>query len=98
MNVLVEFPRRNRFYPVFCVYHFRPIHANHVNCRHQWRVCPRFRYRDDQTEECRDELEAVRAAYPNSDLGPRIEAALLSKRGNKTVCRKSVSVLLYAYT
>lgn len=34
-----------------------------------------------QTEECRDELEAVRSAYPNSDLGPRIEAALLSKRG-----------------
>ncbi|CAM9537632.1 unnamed protein product [Ectocarpus sp. 6 AP-2014] len=34
-----------------------------------------------KTEECRDELEAVRSAYPNSDLGPRIEAALLSKRG-----------------
>eukprot|EP00752_Nemacystus_decipiens_P006033 g5448.t1 len=34
-----------------------------------------------KTEECRDELEAVRAAYPNSDLGPRVQAALLSKRG-----------------
>ncbi|CAN0220394.1 unnamed protein product, partial [Scytosiphon promiscuus] len=34
-----------------------------------------------KTEECRDELEAVRSAYPDSDLGPRIEAALLSKRG-----------------
>ncbi|CAM9248188.1 unnamed protein product, partial [Hapterophycus canaliculatus] len=34
-----------------------------------------------KTEECRDELQAVRSAYPSSDLGPRIEAALLSKRG-----------------
>ncbi|CAN0007398.1 unnamed protein product, partial [Ectocarpus fasciculatus] len=34
-----------------------------------------------KTEECRDELGAVMSAYPNSDLGPRIEAALLSKRG-----------------
>lgn len=43
-------------------------------------VAPTF-----QTEECRDELEAVRSAYPNSDLAPRIEAALLSKRGQSTM-------------
>ncbi|CAN0225353.1 unnamed protein product [Pylaiella littoralis] len=36
-----------------------------------------------KTEECCDELEIVKAAYPGSDLGPRIEAALLSKRGKK---------------
>ncbi|CAM9329917.1 unnamed protein product [Ascophyllum nodosum] len=34
-----------------------------------------------KTEECQEELRAVRPMYPSSDLAPRIEAALLSKQG-----------------
>ncbi|CAM9427818.1 unnamed protein product [Laminaria digitata] len=47
-----------------------------------------------KTEECHEELEAVMAIYPASDLGPRIEAALLSKRGKNEEASKVLETRL----
>lgn len=60
------------------------------------RACYRSCCTYSQMEECHEELDALKAIYPSSDLGPRIEAALLSNRGEAIgYCRRiSLSLLV----